>query len=53
MNTTTVVYLMISTSNHNMLQKRKEMPEVVYLMISTSNHNRVAFLASPDLLYIL
>ena len=34
-----VVYLMISTSNHNVIRYRVSAGKVVYLMISTSNHN--------------
>ena len=36
----TVVYLMISTSNHNPRSGNTHRAKVVYLMISTSNHNK-------------
>ena len=39
---TLVVYLIISTSNHNRLAYLSTMPSVVYLIISTSNHNDVS-----------
>ncbi len=34
-----VVYLLIPTSNHNLLADVVAMFEVVYLLIPTSNHN--------------
>ena len=36
-----VVYLIISTSNHNLAAPAAPAPLVVYLIISTSNHNAV------------
>ena len=47
-----VVYLLIPTSNHNLLLKRNKGEEVVYLLIPTSNHNLRLLLLVRVTLYI-
>ena len=48
-----VVYLIISTSNHNYVDFIEEDSEVVYLIISTSNHNLASTFTKIHELYIL
>ena len=47
-----VVYLLIPTSNHNLMLKQKRFYFVVYLLIPTSNHNSVEYVKIVRLLYI-
>ena len=47
-----VVYLLIPTSNHNPTSQRNACEQVVYLLIPTSNHNSALHLLAYQLLYI-
>ena len=47
-----VVYLLIPTSNHNLVRIISVLPFVVYLLIPTSNHNYEVTIIQSSLLYI-
>ena len=47
-----VVYLLIPTSNHNLLKILPKRLKVVYLLIPTSNHNPITFMLRLESLYI-
>ena len=47
-----VVYLLIPTSNHNLINGLIETPAVVYLLIPTSNHNNFVAELETNTLYI-
>ena len=47
-----VVYLLFSTSNHNIHRVANSRPRVVYLLFSTSNHNVIVYICEVMTLYI-
>ena len=47
-----VVYLLIPTSNHNWVKAKVNWMHVVYLLIPTSNHNTVSYMIISLPLYI-
>ena len=51
---TTVVYLLIPTSNHNAIMTARRSTPVVYLLIPTSNHNlKLTGAKTKEVVYLL